>query len=297
MSKKNQIESQNFSVANFIKHKKLYRVLIAVFLTSCLTRLGATALAQQIKNPENLIKVEKATSPASGQNDNELLKALPDFQSLKPLLTLDFSALQNNYHPWRQYTGEFRELHHFSYDFGYGQSVFHINKLAGLTSQNLTAKSQIHRFHYNFYLPIYDRLGYFLGSSFGVVFDSPDNEKLDFESQSIEFPGLTLGLSYNFSPLLRLNMTFMAGIERMHDLKAPSASDASQEQTLAINLRTWDRSVGLDYFYRLNWALKFSYHQKISSYSPPKDANKTHLDASFSKSAAWFGLGISYHLI
>lgn len=243
-------------------------------------------------------------------SQNEIKDAIPTLDSLKPLLTLDFSELRNTFHPWRKYIGDYRSYHNFSFSFSYATSKYDVSNFHGVEHQQVLRDSVITKFLYTFYLPISGSFGYFLGSGFGVekemagdaLIDSERNKQNNIHSAKpiIEFPGLVLGLNYNFSPLLRMNISSNAYIERITGLESNSQSLDTREsvkEEIATNMRVIDLGVGLDYFYNLNWALKFEYHEKNSYFQPPSESAGTALDIRFRRVTKWWGFGLVYHLI
>ena len=197
-------------------------------------------------------------------------------------------------HPWNKYVHLFRQDHNFAFSAGTAQGTWNIKHFGNIEGKEFQSKAYLLKGQYSFHIPLWKRLGYFLGSSFGYYFESPSSE--DFSpTTSLNLPGLLLGLSYNISPSLRVMGAVDTYLERLEGLK--DRTDSANPLILDATMLTLaDAMLMSDYFFNLNFALRIEWHMRKILYSGPKRPNSALIErAKFEKEDHWFGIGVVYH--
>lgn len=199
-------------------------------------------------------------------------------------------------HPWQRYTQGFRKEHHFSLSMGSGQGRWKVGHFGDLHDDSLSASSLWVTSQYSFHIQLWDGFGYFLGSSIGFSYEKTSSEQFDTKP-SWHLPGLSLGLVYNQSPVVRYLVFQEVYLERMENL---SGFQGDEHLSLDANLFCLvDVAVAMDYFFSLRFGLRLEAHYRKVFYSSPDNAEGGNLPegARFEKVDQWVGLGLVSHMI
>ncbi len=170
-------------------------------------------------------------------------------------------------HEWDRSVRGFRTGHNFFGAFGFAYGTWQIN--GSLTrpegpysyDRRIETSADVWSAQYSFHLPISGGFGYYLGSSAGVILNEDSKTKDLVIDRTLNLPGISLGLIYNFSPAFR----FFGGLdwqlvryerfsERYRDY------DANNIVTF-FNAYATRAQVGADFFFRLRWALRLQWEK------------------------------------
>ncbi len=244
---------------------------------------------QNIARPESIR--ETFREDGIGQN------MIPSIDNLTPLITLKFLTLDGANHPWTKYIGDFRGGHHFYIFTGFVDRTYYLDKFKNIEYLRASSQNILSKFAYDFHLPLYKGLGYALGSEFGGNYAYSHDSRISFDKMSIEYPGFRGSLTYNLNPLFRFGILGGVFVERMLRL-APTQIESSTEESreISINYRIIDRAFFIDYFYALNWGLRFEYHRRHATYRQPINSRDKALDAQIYLKDEIYNLGLILHI-
>lgn len=195
---------------------------------------------------------------------------------------------------WSGYTGSFRKDHNFALHLGTSQTRWTVKPWDRSVQFNPVSRGYFSKFQYTFHIPLVASFGYFLGSSLGVETDLQRESEGFYSSVSYQLPGILFGLVMNFSPRFRLSTGVDVYLERIDNLVWQDEYTITQ---LSVNMLTLaDMSVALDYFFRIDWAMRMEAHSRNVRYSSPqKNKEEKVVSSDLKRSDQWLGIGIVYH--
>ncbi|MCX6128333.1 MAG: hypothetical protein NTX25_04625, partial [Proteobacteria bacterium] len=187
---------------------------------------------------------------------------------------------------WSRAIRGFRGEHNFSIGYGYAVSQWQVH-LSG-HDEPIHFETRGHQvcMAYSFHLPIWQGVGYALGTRSSVLMDASANQEKGSEL-SYGLPGLHAGLVWNISDHLRVGSGLEFGWQRIDQLRLPKIWNQKQ---IAITGETRSYYLAADYFYELSWALHLDYELTRLSYLTTESIDL------YKNSKTW-SLGILKHLI
>lgn len=225
-----------------------------------------------------------------------LAEAVPVGQPAIPeIKKMELNLEADSFHDWERYVRGFRREHHFAVVAGYSSAVWELFRIGTIEGERQHEKGIFTKFQYSFHLPIYQGFGYLLGSSFGTLYES-SNENARFRTvPSIMLPGVLAGFVLNFSPVFR---TYLAGeiyLERFDGIQ--DRDKVGEDEKIHITTETFDGSAGFDWFYNLKWAVRVEGHLRRLVYVRPQLPDGKPVDANIKKRDTWVGMGITHHFL
>jgi len=195
---------------------------------------------------------------------------------------------------WDLYVGSFRKGHNLGGIFSYATGLWQAIAPHSTVPLAYNSRGYVGTFDYAYHLPIYRGLGYLLGSSMGMLYETGHPTTKDFVAKSsYQLPGVKAGLVLNATSRLR----FLAGValylERMENFTLTANGVTVTEFS---TLRVFpDRWVAMDWFCTLRMAVRLEGHYRSLLYSIPRNAEDKPTDFSLHKEDYWIGIGIIYH--
>lgn len=198
-------------------------------------------------------------------------------------------------HVWSRYLRDFRGEHNFGASFGYTATEWNLGEFGVLSNQKISTTGTYIKANYSFYLPLFGQLGYMLGSSVGYV--SPGtctDPRFSPPPSTTEMPGLVVGLLYNISETTRVQLWEDFHLSRVSRLRL---APVTQERVdfLHVTMETIDSNLALDFFFKLQWALRIEISVRRSVYFRPQNSSDMPVDTKFERSARMAGIGITYN--
>jgi hypothetical protein len=197
--------------------------------------------------------------------------------------------------------GENKWDHNLACIVGMAKGSWVLDELGPVVGQQFKSEAYVSKCQYSFHLPLYKGLGYVLGSSFGYYWERRmEDEKTFHRVSSIHFPGIHLGLVYNFSPYFRVEGGMETYLERLDELTIVSTnqvSGESEERRVSLTMRpNFDWVIASDFFYSGNWGLRVEWHLRRVISVPPSASEGQAIGAKLTKKDAWLGVGLIFHL-
>jgi len=207
---------------------------------------------------------------------------------------LSLAGIKDTIHEYDRYVLSFRREHNFALVSGISRGVWAVSKFQELRNRKFVATGVFARFQYSFHLPIYQSFGYLLGSGAGFHYESSEIRR-DFRPVSAwQYPGVLVGLVYNYSSVIRLTSTVEAYLERHDGLK-------TKQTSIHITSNVFDFGISVDVFYDLTMALRLEVHGRELLYDKPFIPSDTaevyEVDAKIGKKDRTVAAGLVYHLI
>jgi hypothetical protein len=196
---------------------------------------------------------------------------------------------------WGRFTRGFRQDHNFSVSTGITTARWHVDKFGTISEQEFLRTGYYGKFQYSFHIPIVKPLGVMLGSSVGYLQEQFDDSDGFQPAPAHHLPGLAIGLIGNLTPVMRPGLALEYYLERWGGMK--DADRIGEDPRVHITVETVDLSAFIDMFYAISWAIRIEYHQRRNFYPKPKNRTGFPVDATFSRSDSWIGLGTTYHLL
>ncbi len=169
-----------------------------------------------------------------------------------------------------------------------------IDHLGPTRGETFSSNAFYFKFQYAFHLPIVGNLGYVLGSSFGYYWEEKGPSSTFQKTSSIHFPGIHLGVVYNFTSSFRIEFAGETYLERLNDL---SIISNGERYKISVTMRpNYDFSLASDLFYSTKWGVRLEWHTREVQAHPPSDSQGQIIGAGLIKKDTWFGLGVIYHL-
>lgn len=199
----------------------------------------------------------------------------------------------------REFGGFFRKKHNFAAVLASSRGVWSVTAENQEKSIRIQSSGYIAKLEYAFYIPLYTRFGYLIGSSLGFGYEQVREEagsSLDsFSSQHL--PGLLLGLAWNFSPQFRFVTAGETYLERFSNFSGIRFGSEELDKKIEMSLQAYiDHSVSVDFFYSAHWAWRASWHRRWLQYTAPQQAQGTPLGVKLTKRDDWLALGFAYHM-
>lgn len=249
-------------------------------------------LAQsETKNPQNESQFEK-TKKISLESIDHLQQSISNI------------AENREIHVWQRYVQNYREGHHFTFSTGIGSGEWIIDRLGTLENKTFRSSGVYGNFRYSYFLPIYNKFGYLLGSSMGYFHENKNSSDEFNAASAIYFPGVDFGLSYNVNPGFRTSFILSYGLNRIDGIEESDGISSrddgvSDDPRLFVNLSVYSFLLSFDYFFSLNWGLSIDLSQKFSDYQSPviSSAEAPPVDAIMKKSEQMLGISLIYHLL
>lgn len=203
---------------------------------------------------------------------------------------LNFDPYSNVFHKWDKSVRGFRKGHNFGLLLGYA-SISFSHESKDLESYNL--KTGVIRGRYAYHILTNKNVGYFLGTTAGFFAPRmPEKQNLTFDKY-IEFPSLLFGGVFNPTSVFRID-TYLEGylsrLERFRKNPLVSKINVSG-QTIRVG-------IGMDTFYRLEWAVRLESSFYWSRFKIPfPESSRDHNVNSLIISGWDASLGILLHII
>lgn len=193
-----------------------------------------------------------------------------------------------------QISGPTRWDHNLIFTTGNANGLWIIDHLGPTEGESFSSNAYYFKLQYAFHLPIVGDLGYVLGSSLGYYWEGKGHSPIFQKTSSIHFPGIHLGVVYNFTPFFRIEFAGETYLERLNNLSTISNGDVYK---ISVTMRpNYDFSLATDLFYSRKWGLRLECHAREVQTNPPSDSQGQIIGAGIIKKDTWFGLGIIYHL-
>lgn len=161
----------------------------------------------------------------------------------------------------------------------------------------ISTESEYLAFQYTYHLVISSSFGYYLGSSFGFTVNevSPDQEiEVD---RTLMLPGVNIGLVYNVSPAIRLWGGIDAQLLRYEKFREKHSYDQINEMVTYFNGRSFSSQLGVDFFFKLRWAIRAHYESVYIKNLKVHDADHSELGISRNRHSERYLFGLAYHII
>ena len=208
-------------------------------------------------------------------------------------------------HEWDRAVRGFRYGHNFFWYGGLEQGTWRINgnvdpgegEEAIAYSREFDTEAGFVAFQYTYHLPISGRFGYYLGSSMATTFSERSDQKDVFIRRTLVFPGISVGLSYNFSPAIR---AYVGGdwqlvrFERFFERQLDNDLDPTKAY---FNAQSLAGLGGVDLFLALRWAVRLHFERAFIQNSRVLESDGEVVGVNRKKRTERFALGIVYHLI
>jgi hypothetical protein len=190
--------------------------------------------------------------------------------------------------------------HNFAITFGMAQGSWLVDSLGPVSGLEFESKAFFSKFQYSFHLPLYGSFGYVIGSSFGYYWERKLNDSEFHRVSAIHFPGIHLGLAYNFTPFFRIQGGVETYLERLDDLSVTTRNqktDQDEVRKISLTMRpNFDWVLSTDFFYSINWGVRLEGHFRRVTNTPPAGADGKLIGARLTKKDTWVGLGLIFHL-
>lgn len=190
--------------------------------------------------------------------------------------------------------------HNFALVIGkaWGKSV--VEKTGPIQRREFQSEAFFSKFQYTFHLPLYKGFGYVLGTSFGYSLEQVmQDDKTFHRVKSYHFPGVHLGLVYNFSPNFRVLggvETYMERIDKLTIISENKGTGSKDENALSLTLiPNFDWILATDLFYSGSWGLRLEWHIRRVISIPPSASEEKVVGANLTKRDTWIGLGLIFH--
>ncbi len=238
-------------------------------------------------------------SAQSAQTKDAKLRADPRFPTEMPGdkndANLDKVDAESGLHDWHRFVRGFRKGHHFGVTGGISQPDWDLTEFEGLETYRDTAFILKLRYSYHFRLSY--AFGVFLGTSLGVHSQLKNSERPYRADLGVDLPGIWGGIIYNIRPEWR----FFMGVERYLSRYAPfyvePDVDPLVREKLSVSMTEYDFCMGVDHFFRQQWALRAELHYRYANHATPDSDNSQGLliQTDFARREPWFGIGIVFH--
>ena len=200
----------------------------------------------------------------------------------------------SQFHPWERYVQDFRKDHNFAFFVGRAEGIWKVRDFGGISGDTYTMTGLVLKIQYSYHIPIWQRLGYFLGSTVGYYFESTKSAAFK-PTHSLHLPGLLAGIVYDFSPSMRVLFGLDTYLERLEGMRERSL--VVDRQLDATMLTLVDVGLMFDYFFGLNVASRLEMHERKVIYNPMDKSEGKVESAKFEKEDWWVGLGLVYHIL
>lgn len=200
-------------------------------------------------------------------------------------------------HQWQRFVRSFRQGHHFSLSGGRSNATWYVENFGEVTDATYETTGWDSTFTYAFFLPIYRKLGYYLGTSAG--FSRYASEISSFTPPLVtKYPGVVSGVAYAPHPGLRFGGGLNAYLERWDGILARHSSGTTRDLTRSIEIttETVDINAFCDVFWALPWALRIEAHEVRSFFIRPREPIGA-MGSRLSRVGRVVGLGFVYHLL
>lgn len=221
---------------------------------------------------------------ASAQSDGE-----PTGNSVIELLS------RKELHRWERHIRGFRREHNFAVSTGVSSGRWYVDRFGSIEGKTYENTGIFSKFQYTFHLQLFHGLGYLLGSSTGYHYETADQRSEFRPVDAVQYPGVIVGLVYNFNPVLRMSSTIESYLERHNGIEENDKVGENQE--IHVTLQAYDAGFFMDVFYDLAWAIRLEGHRREVYYKRPYKSEGFAVDAKISKKDQWLGLGLVYHLL
>jgi hypothetical protein len=198
-------------------------------------------------------------------------------------------------HRWERHIRGFRREHNFALSTGISSGTWKVKRFGSIENKSYENTGIFSKFQYTFHLQWIEGFGYLLGSSTGYHYETADRRS-DFRPvDAMQYPGVVAGLVYNFNPVLRILTTLEAYLERHTGIE--ENDDVDEDRKIFVTLQAYDAGMFIDVFYDLAWGIRLEGHKRQVYYKRPYKSEGFPVDAEFSKTDQWLGLGLVYHLL
>jgi hypothetical protein len=196
---------------------------------------------------------------------------------------------------WERYVRGFRKEHQFVLTTGTTRGRWSIDHFGTIEDKSIPVTGFFTRFQYSYHLPLRYGLGYLVGSSAGYQFEAADRKKEFGTTPGIIFPGLVAGLVFDASPEMRFGAAIELYLQRYDGLKDRDGVEPNPK--IHLTTEVVDLQAFFDLFYDLEWAIRAEFHARTGYFVRPRDHENKAVDAEFTKTDQWLGIGLVYHLL
>mgnify|MGYP003683235395 CR=1 FL=1 len=180
---------------------------------------------------------------------------LEESPSLKKMIQQkfeDIKELRLHQHRWERSVRGFRREHNFSVSLGVDSGTWLGQFPNSSSSVNYLSTQYQLRGRYSFHIPVWKRVGYFLGTSFGRSIVETSGTP-GFESPGVSYlPGVSGGLVWNISPGLRVSVGSDLNLVRLQDFY-------HEDDSILTTGRRVSQKVLLDLFMTISTAISIEY--------------------------------------
>ena len=196
--------------------------------------------------------------------EREELESSP---SLKDLIQEKFENIKEyrlQQHRWESRIRGVRKDHHFSLLLNASSGNWKGSVPESSIPIDYESDQYQLRGRYSFHIPLYKRLGYYLGSSFGISLgENPVGDEFSSRGQTL-FPGVSLGFTWNVTPAVRLGLGGDMNIIRLENLK-------HDDRLIVSTARQRSGVVTLDLFFAISRAIRIEYSMYSSGLAGSND--------------------------
>lgn len=190
--------------------------------------------------------------------------------------------------------------HNFALSFGMAKGSWTIEQMGPVQGLDFDSRAYFSKFQYSFHLPLHKNLGYVLGSSFGYYWEKRLDNAQFHRVSAIHFPGIHLGLVYNFTSYFRILGGVETYLERLDDITVTTTNSTTHQQekrSVSLTMRpNFDWILASDIFYHGSWGLRVEWHNRRVISTPPSKSEGEVVGARLVKRDTWIGLGLIFHL-
>ena len=194
---------------------------------------------------------------------------------------------------WDRYVHGFRDEHNFAYSLGNVKGTWNFRRLGTVADKIAEEHGAYAKFQYSFHLPIIGSFGGILGSSTGYVYETRADRTVYAPIREVCLPGLVAGMVYNFTAGLRLSAAGEIYMERVDGLH--ETDGVEPDRKISVTLEALEYQVAFDIFVHLKWAVRLEYHNRQVYFFRPIKSENYPVNAKFSKTDRFIGIGMLYH--
>lgn len=285
---------RRFNIGSFLKECPLVKRVCLLVFTGFISGVVFPSLAKsQISAASSTYDANGDIAATDPSKDSKLTSGA--FQKLE-----DF---RKELHEWDRSVRGFRVGHNFFGSYASSTGNWQIN---GTLVEGDYKYSYDHKvettadfwsFQYTFHLPLEGSVGYYLGSSAGVILDEDSLDRSIVIERTIVYPGFAIGLVWNFSAALRGLIGLDSQLVRYERFRENHQDQTFPKTATFFNAYNVGMQVGLDFFFRLRWGLRVMAENTRTENLRVERSGGSLLGISRQKETRRLFAGIVYHLI
>ena len=150
-------------------------------------------------------------------------------------------------------------------------------------------------FQYSYHAQLFQKFGYYLGSSggyFGELLKRKSNEV--GPSSAWKLPGIVGGFVFCFDPRWRMMLGIDAYLSRYTKI---TSTENGEDIDISMSSETVDLLFSLDYFVSLNWGVRSTVYDRKNWLPRPFDSEIYPTNAKISRNSRGATLGMVFHFL